>query len=93
METGEVVKPSLRGNQAEKRRWVKYMVYYKTPLMRRARWYFLYRYFIKLGFLDGKEGLIFHFIQGYWYRFLVDAKIYEAQKNGKYIEKFEDLKA
>ena len=93
METGEVVKPSLRGNQAEKKRWVKYMVYYKTPLMRRAHWYFLYRYFIKLGFLDGKEGLIFHFLQGYWYRFLVDAKIYEAQKNGTYKDTFGDLKA
>jgi len=93
METGEVVKPSLRGNQAEKKRWVKYMVYYKTPLMRRAHWYFLYRYFIKLGFLDGKEGLIFHFLQGYWYRFLVDSKIYEAQKNGTYKDTFGDLKA
>lgn len=93
METGEVVKPSLHGNQAEKKRWVKYMVYYKTPLMRRAHWYFLYRYVIKLGFLDGKEGLIFHFLQGYWYRFLVDSKIYEAQKNGTYKDTFGDLKA
>ena len=93
MESGEVVKPSLLGNQAEKKRWVKYMVYYNTPLMRRAHWYFLYRYFIKLGFLDGKEGLIFHFLQGYWYRFLVDSKIYEAQKNGSYKDTFGDLKA
>lgn len=93
MESGEVVKPSLRGSQAEKKRWVKYMVYYKTPLMRRAHWYFLYRYFIKLGFLDGKEGLIFHFLQGYWYRFLVDAKIYEARKTGTHKETFGDLKA
>jgi hypothetical protein len=30
-----------------------------------------------LGFLDGKEGLIYHFLQGFWYRFLVDAKLYE----------------
>jgi hypothetical protein len=37
----------------------------------------MYRYFIKLGFLDGKEGLIFHFLQGFWFRFLVDAKIFE----------------
>jgi hypothetical protein len=39
------------------------------------------RYTIGLGFLDGKEGLIFHFLQGFWYRFLVDAKIYEIYKN------------
>jgi glycosyltransferase involved in cell wall biosynthesis len=93
MENGEVVRPSLKGNQAEKKRWVKYMVYYKTPLMRRAHWYFFYRYIIKLGFLDGREGLIFHFLQGYWYRFLVDAKIYEARKKGSHKEKFGDLKA
>lgn len=45
--------------------------------------YFFYRYFIKLGFLDGKEGLIFHFLQGFWYRFLVDAKIYQLEKRAK----------
>ena len=33
--------------------------------------------------LDGKEGLIFHFLQGFWYRFLVDAKIYEIQKRAR----------
>jgi hypothetical protein len=33
----------------------------------------------KLGFLDGKEGLIYHFLQGFWYRFLVDAKLYERK--------------
>ncbi|GAB4300412.1 MAG: hypothetical protein Fur0025_40060 [Oscillatoriaceae cyanobacterium] len=38
------------------------------------------RYTIGLGFLDGKEGLIFHFLQGFWYRFLVDAKIYELRQ-------------
>lgn len=76
---GSVLKPRFWGNQAERKRWIKYMVYYKTPLMRRAHWYFLYRYFLKLGFLDGKEGLIYHFLQGYWYRFLVDAKLYEYE--------------
>jgi hypothetical protein len=36
------------------------------------------------GFLDGKEGLVFHFLQGFWYRFLVDAKLFEnsEQKSG-----------
>ncbi len=87
------VKPRLFGGQAERRRWLKNMVYYRTPLMRRAHWYFLYRYILRGGFLDGKEGLMFHFLQGYWYRFLVDAKIFEAQKRGSCPEVFEDLKA
>ncbi len=54
--------------------------YTNMPLFLRAFSYFLYRYFIKFGFLDGREGLIFHFLQGCWFRFLVDAKIYEMKK-------------
>lgn len=80
LEAGSVVRSRLFGNQAERKRWLKYVVYYHTPLMRRAHWYFIYRYIFRLGFLDGKEGLIFHFLQGYWYRFLVDAKIFEQSK-------------
>ena len=38
---------------------------------------------MKLGFLDGKEGKIYAFLQAYWYRFLVDAKIYEREKQEK----------
>jgi len=48
----------------------------------RALGYFFYRYILRLGFLDGREGLIFHFLQGCWYRFYVDAKIYEATRFG-----------
>jgi hypothetical protein len=42
--------------------------------------YFTWRYFFKLGFSDGKQGLVWHFLQGFWYRFLVDTKIYQMQK-------------
>ena len=42
--------------------------------------YFVYRYIIKLGFLDGKEGFLWDFLQGWWYRTLVDAKILEVKK-------------
>jgi hypothetical protein len=74
--------PSLWGSQEQRTRWLKTRVYAKTPLFLRAFLYFFYRYFIHFGFLDGKEGLIFHFLHGCWYRFLVDAKIYEARKFG-----------
>ena len=57
--------------------------YYNLPLFMRARFYYIYRYYIKLGFLDGTEGKIYHFLQAYWYRFLVDAKIYEETKGKK----------
>ncbi len=51
--------------------------YYRLPAFLRAFAYFVFRYFILLGFLDGKAGLIWAFLQAFWYRFLVDAKIYE----------------
>ena len=53
------------------------------PLFFRSFIYFFYRYFIRFGFLDGIRGLIFHFLQGFWYRFLVDVKIYEILKKSK----------
>lgn len=67
-------------SQASRRRWVKANLYARSPLFFRAFLYFLMRYTIGLGFLDGIEGLVFHFLQGFWYRFLVDAKIYELKK-------------
>ena len=45
--------------------------------------YFGYRYFLRLGFLDGRAGLVFHFLQGCWYRFQVDALLYESRSKGR----------
>lgn len=73
------VRPKLWGSQAERKRWLKGNFYSRTPLFARAFLYFLYRYFLRLGFLDGIEGLIFHFLHACWYLFYVDAKIYEGQ--------------
>ena len=54
--------------------------YYRLPKFLRARLYFWYRYYIQLGFLDGVEGKMFCFLQAYWYRFLVDTKLYELEQ-------------
>ena len=66
--------------QAKYKRWVKEYVYAKLPLGLRAIVYFLFRYFLRLGFLDGRKGLAFHFLQGLWYRFLVDLKMAELEQ-------------
>jgi glycosyltransferase involved in cell wall biosynthesis len=68
----------LSSQAAAKRR--KKHQYAKQPLFWRSFAYFVYRYFFKLGFLEGKEGFLWHFLQGWWYRTLVDAKIYEIKK-------------
>lgn len=72
--------PKLFGAQIERKRWLKKYIYGNTPLFVRPLLYFCYRYFLRFGFCDGIEGLIWHFLQGFWFRFLVDAKIYEIYK-------------
>lgn len=66
---------------AKIKRFIKLKIYYRLPLGTRAHLYYIYRYYFKLGFLDGKEGKIYAFLQAYWYRFLVDVKIYERNIN------------
>ncbi|MBI6630739.1 glycosyltransferase family 2 protein [Pontibaca salina] len=71
---------SLRsGQQAGIKRWIKENVYVRLPGGFRAFAYFSYRYFVRLGFLDGKEGTAFHVLQGFWYRYLVDIKLHEVK--------------
>lgn len=65
---------------AKIKRAIKFKIYYRLPMGMRAHLYYLYRYYVRLGFLDGKEGKIFAFLQAYWYRYLVDAKIYEYEE-------------
>lgn len=58
----------------------KKLKYAKMKLFWRSFIYFVYRYFFKFGFTEGKEGFLWHFLQGWWYRTLVDAKVYEIKK-------------
>jgi len=74
---------NLFGNKTERKRWLKENVYFRTPLFLRPFMYFVYRYIFKLGFLDGKEGFIFHTLHAFWYRFLVDTKVYQIEKLAK----------
>jgi glycosyltransferase involved in cell wall biosynthesis len=69
----------VSNNPIAKRRYFK-NIYENFPLFVRPFLYFFIRYFLRLGFLDGKRGLIFHFLQCFWFRFLIDAKIYELKK-------------
>jgi glycosyltransferase involved in cell wall biosynthesis len=67
------------GNQAGLKRWMKEKLYARLPLGFRAFAYFFYRYVVRVGFLDGHAGTAFHFLQGFWYRYLVDAKVAEVK--------------
>jgi glycosyltransferase involved in cell wall biosynthesis len=65
--------------QAAFKRTVKERMFNRIPFWIGSTGYFLSRYIVQLGFLDGVEGLIYHFLQGYWYRFLVGAKLREME--------------
>lgn len=79
----QLLEGRMGGSQAESKRWLKNNLYLKLPMFLRPFLYFIYRYIFRLGFLDGKPGLIFHFLQGFWHQFLIDAKMYEIQKNNR----------
>jgi len=68
------------GKQAGVKRWLKERVYARLPAGLRAFAYFLYRYVLCLGFLDGQAGAAFHVLQGFWYRYLVDVKVAEVKR-------------
>ncbi len=67
------------GTQASRKRAVKDRIYNRLPFATGPLLYFLYRYVVQGGFLDGRPGLIYHVLQGFWYRFLVDAKALELR--------------
>lgn len=73
-----VLKPRLMGDARERTRFIK-EIYYKLPTGVRSLGYFVYRYFFRLGFLDGTTGFYFAFFQALWFRMLVDAKMHEQR--------------
>lgn len=82
--------PALSDARTQKLRNRKYNMYYKARPFRRAFLNFIRMYFFRGGFRDGKEGLIYHVLSSFWYRFVVDAKIYEYTVKGK---AFDELRA
>ena len=72
-------KPAFFGTPDERVLWLK-RLYFGLPLYVRPGLYFFYRYFILLGFLDGKQGTIFHFLQAFWFRLILDIRLEEILK-------------
>jgi glycosyltransferase involved in cell wall biosynthesis len=74
-----VIVPKLTGGTPVQQKRALRAGYNGSPRFLRALLLFLYRYVLRLGFLDGKAGLIFFVLQTFWFRFLIDAKLYEAE--------------
>ena len=77
----DVLAARTTGKQAAVKRWIKEELYARLPLGARAAVYFLYRFVLRGGFLDGPQARAFHFLQGFWYRYLVDAKLAEVRRH------------
>jgi len=79
----QMVMPQLFRSPIERRRWYKSSLYEKAPLFLRSFLYFFQRYVLRGGFLDGTKGLIYHLLHGFWFRFYIDACIYEKRQSRK----------
>jgi glycosyltransferase involved in cell wall biosynthesis len=79
--------------QAKLKRFFKESVYNRIPFEFSAFAYFLYRYFIQLGFLDGRQGLVYHVLQGFWYRFLAGAKLRELEAAVRNASSSDDIRS
>ncbi len=78
----QTIKPDFWGSPDERTAFLK-RLWWRLPLFLRPFLYFFHRYFIQFGFLDGGRGFIFHFLQAFWFRFVVDIKIQEKQHGAK----------
>ena len=65
---------------ASVRRHLKVLFYARLPPFWRCALFWFYRYVCRLGFLDGRSGMIYHYLHAFWYRFLVDAKFFEMDQ-------------
>ena len=72
--------PMPTERKARTKRWLREKAFGAAPLYLRSGLYFFYRYFVRLGFLDGRHGLLWHFLHGFWFFMLIDAKIEEAER-------------
>lgn len=79
--------------QAAAKRFVKEKLYNRVPFTVSSAGYFLFRYVIQFGFLDGRSGLVYHFLQGYWYRFLVGAKLMEFERAIAHLTDKDEIRA
>lgn len=71
----EEIQPSLWGTQAQRRRWLRrrFLGLPGSPIL-----FFVYKYVLRLGFLDGVPGLIYCAMQGIQF-FHIKAKICELK--------------
>jgi len=79
--THDNVKYNPFKSQYERKRWIRTKIWNRLPAVMRPFLYFFYRYFFQRGFLDGKKAFMYHFIDSFVYRTLIDFKYLEKKWN------------
>lgn len=74
-------KPAFRGDRDQRTMWLRDK-WLHLPLFVRPVLYFVYRYLLRGGFLDGRGGFLYHALQGFWLRLLVDWKTAQIRELG-----------
>jgi exosortase/archaeosortase family protein len=87
----QTITPNFWGSPDERTAWLK-QLWWRLPRYVRPVLYFIYRMFFQLGILDGRTGIIFHFLQGFWFRLVVDIKIEEILQQDATQKKVYDRK-
>ena len=77
----QTIQPKFFGTPDQRIAWL-ISFWWKMPLGLRPFLYFTYRMTFQLGILDGTTGVLFHFLQGFWFRLIVDVKIKELRRRG-----------
>tara|TARA_A100000164_G_scaffold357780_1_gene368783 strand:- start:872 stop:1348 length:477 start_codon:yes stop_codon:yes gene_type:complete len=82
--SSKLTKAKLFGNNIERTRFIK-NIFFKLPIGLKSFFLFFVKYFLLLGFLDGRAGFIFIFFNTLWFHTLIDAKKFEIiiNKNNK----------
>lgn len=90
----DALQPRLFGNPDQRMIWFKNL-WYRMPLYVRPVLFFWYRYILRLGFLDGWNGFVFHTLQSFWFRLIVDVHISthrrDLQENRLSLEQLRDM--
>lgn len=68
----DLIEPSLVGSHRERVRWMRTKIWNRMPPVIRPAFYFMYRYVLRGGFLDGRQAFAFHVLQAFWYPILID---------------------
>ncbi len=58
-------------------------IWYWMPRYARPFLYYGHRYIFQLGVLDGRQGALFHFLQAFWLRLMIDVRLGELERADK----------